>query len=378
VEVLVALFIMALGMIALLTLFPLGALQMGQALKDDRCSQAVNAADNYMRTYWKQYVLEQPNNPDPFITAFWNPRNNPYYVAGPGYGQNSTVLPTIPAGQMRNLRSNNAITAGTLAEVASYPIFIDPRGFEGRRKNPTFSQEVFWVAGRQPTPYQARIPRRTLAVSVSPLPPTPMLSGLVAFGPYVDPVRTCTMLDDLTYDENASARRVDSNNMPLPIERQGRYTWAWMLQLPRTADTTTANMTVVVYDNRNPDYPAVDGEAAYAVAFTPGATSVTFNYPAGAVPNIRAGSWVLDGSMQSSAAATAQGFPDFRLANFYRVTGLEIDETSNAIRLDLQTPIKPLPSGTWPGGTYPGTLYVLKGVAEVFERKPLSPSNQPD
>jgi Tfp pilus assembly protein PilV len=35
VEVLVAMFIMALGMIALLTLFPLGALQMGQALKDD-------------------------------------------------------------------------------------------------------------------------------------------------------------------------------------------------------------------------------------------------------------------------------------------------------------------------------------------------------
>ena len=59
VEVLVALFIMALGMIALLTLFPLGALQMGQALKDDRCSQAVTAADNYMRSYWKKYNLER-------------------------------------------------------------------------------------------------------------------------------------------------------------------------------------------------------------------------------------------------------------------------------------------------------------------------------
>jgi hypothetical protein len=401
VEVLVALFIMALGMIALLTLFPLGALQMGQALKDDRCSQAVNAADNYMRTYWKQYVLEQPNNPDPFITAFSNPRNNPYYVAGPGYGQNSTVFPTIPGGQMPNLLSNNAINVGNLPQEPSYPVFIDPRGFEGRRRNPTFSQEVFWVAGRQPAPYLARIPRRTLAVSVFPLPPTPTMSGLVAFGPYVDPVRTCTLLDDLTYDESASARRVDSNGMSLPIERQGRYTWAWMLQLPRTADPTTANMTVVVYDNRNPDYPATDGEQVYTagpnnVNYTIGGTTLTFTYPAGGTPpNIRAGSWILNGTMRATVRtrlANGTAGPPFnaniRVADFYRVTGIEIDESSNpvVVRLDLQTPIKPL-TGAGVGNNlsagvtatdYFGDLYVLKGVAEVFERKLLSPSNQPD
>jgi hypothetical protein len=396
VEVLVALFIMALGMIALLTLFPLGALQMGQALKDDRCSQAVNAADNYMRTYWKQYVLEQPNNPDPFITAFWNPRNNPY----PSYG-GPTVRPTIPGGQMPNLQSNNAINVGNLPQEPSYPVFIDPRGLEGRRKNPTFfSLEVFWVAGSQPPPYRARIPRRTLAVSVSPVPPTPTLSGLgVAFGPYVDPVRTCTLLDDLTYDENASARRVDSNGMPLPIERQGRYNWAWMLQLPRTADTTTANMTVVVYDNRNPDYPAADGEIVYGRARTTnppnqsvaqyaiGSTRLTFTYPPGdPVPNVRAGQWILDGTQQATVvSATVPGgaVVNVRLANFYRVTGVEIDETTNTVQLDLQTPIKALPAvaGLAAVGTptsYFGDLYVLKGVAEVFERKPLSPSNQPD
>jgi hypothetical protein len=402
VEVLVALFIMALGMIALLTLFPLGALQMGQALKDDRCSQAVNAADNYMRTYWKQYVLEQPNSPDPFTTAFWNPRNNPYYVAGPGYGQNSTVIPTIPGGQMPNLLSNNAVTAGILPQEPSYPVFIDPRGFEGRRKNPTFSQEVFWVAGRQPTPYRARIPRRTLAVSVASQNPSQPLSGLPAFGAYVDPVRTCTLLDDLTYDENASALRVDSNGMPLPVERQGRYTWGWMLQLPRVADPTTANMTVVVYDNRNPDYPAADGEQVYTAAnnnnvnYVIGATTLTFTYPAGGTPpNIRAGSWILNGTMRAPIIRTrmANGTAglninnaNIRVADFYRVTGVEIDESSNpvVVRLDLQTPIKPLTGAgvNLPAGVtatdYFGDLYVLKGVAEVFERKPLSPSNQPD
>jgi prepilin-type N-terminal cleavage/methylation domain-containing protein len=39
-EVLVAIFIMAIGMLALLTLFPLGALRMEQAIRDDKCAQA--------------------------------------------------------------------------------------------------------------------------------------------------------------------------------------------------------------------------------------------------------------------------------------------------------------------------------------------------
>ena len=38
VEVLVAILIMGVGMIALLTLFPLGALNIAQALKDDRAA----------------------------------------------------------------------------------------------------------------------------------------------------------------------------------------------------------------------------------------------------------------------------------------------------------------------------------------------------
>src|SRR5262245_37607548 len=44
-EVLVAMFVMGVGMLALLTLFPVGAVSMGQAMRDDRCAQAAaNAA----------------------------------------------------------------------------------------------------------------------------------------------------------------------------------------------------------------------------------------------------------------------------------------------------------------------------------------------
>jgi Tfp pilus assembly protein PilV len=45
IEVLVSIFILAIGMLALLTLFPLGGLNMARALKDDRCAQAAQQAE---------------------------------------------------------------------------------------------------------------------------------------------------------------------------------------------------------------------------------------------------------------------------------------------------------------------------------------------
>ncbi len=45
-EVLIAMFIMAIGMMALLALFPVGAVSMAQALKDDRCASAAAIAEN--------------------------------------------------------------------------------------------------------------------------------------------------------------------------------------------------------------------------------------------------------------------------------------------------------------------------------------------
>jgi len=46
IEVLISMFIMAIGMLALLVLFPLGAVSMGQALKDDRCASTAAMAEN--------------------------------------------------------------------------------------------------------------------------------------------------------------------------------------------------------------------------------------------------------------------------------------------------------------------------------------------
>jgi prepilin-type N-terminal cleavage/methylation domain-containing protein len=57
-EVLVSIFIMAIGMLALLTLFPLGALRMDQAIKDERCAQAGLEAIELAN------ILDLPNDPN--------------------------------------------------------------------------------------------------------------------------------------------------------------------------------------------------------------------------------------------------------------------------------------------------------------------------
>ena len=60
IEVLIAIFIMAIGLLAIMTLFPLGALSMATAIRNDRVSQAAqvgNAVANAQSVRTDPYVL---------------------------------------------------------------------------------------------------------------------------------------------------------------------------------------------------------------------------------------------------------------------------------------------------------------------------------
>ncbi len=73
IEVLTALFIMGIGAIAILTLFPLGAINMANANRDDRSSLAAFGADNYFRTYWKTEIVEKGGAGEPFYCSSTTP-----------------------------------------------------------------------------------------------------------------------------------------------------------------------------------------------------------------------------------------------------------------------------------------------------------------
>ncbi len=105
VEVLVAIFIMAIGLLALLTLFPLGALRMGQALQNDRTATAASAAANLCDAFG---IREDPsfmNSNPPAGTQPWN-----WYLQ-----------PPAPPAPYPAFQPAARIGGG-------YPLFVDPYG----------------------------------------------------------------------------------------------------------------------------------------------------------------------------------------------------------------------------------------------------------
>ena len=99
VEVLVAIFITALGLLGLLALFPLGAISMAQAIKDSRCAQAAANA----------FALAEAANI----------RNDPH-VIGQDLGADVFVDGNI--GGTRPPADPNG---------PSYPVYVDPLGLLG-------------------------------------------------------------------------------------------------------------------------------------------------------------------------------------------------------------------------------------------------------
>src|SRR5437667_12615622 len=90
VEVLIAIFVMAIGLMALMALFPLGAFRMSGALQDSRASQVGNAASALATAR----TIRQDSS---VLAAFGANANKPLYIDAIGtYG----TTPTSVAGQI--------------------------------------------------------------------------------------------------------------------------------------------------------------------------------------------------------------------------------------------------------------------------------------
>jgi hypothetical protein len=365
-EVLVALFILTLGVIGILTMFPLGAAQMARAVRDDRSALAAANADAYMRWYWQNYVVMGTVGGQPVTDASFIPVNsaastclfdNPAIYGGP-LGPAGYNLPSL-------VQTNTNITNQILfpnAGQLSYPVVVDPMG---------------WAAGRTmyfgESPY-APIPRCTLAA----VQQQPSVNGLIPQAQLHNfPYRICSLADGLGYNDNGTP----DGDLEL------RYNWLWVLQRPQyineeneinaSAKTNlnllTANMTVVVFDRRPFGYPppSVTGFEVVVpgVTITSGLTSVTFSQSATQnALDLKAGMWVMDAT--STPASATIPIP-IRQANFYRV--VSVVTSGGQVTVEVQTPIAP-PTGYAPlGYTYTGTLVFLTGVSGVFVRPQLTP-----
>lgn len=316
-EVLVALFILTLGVIGILTMFPLGAAQMALAVRDDRSAQAAVIADGYMRTYWRTQIVEQSGGTDPFFQAFTNP---------------SVINSSLPSIQ-------------ATATQPSYPVVIDPMG--------NLITSRTGIFGDQSSP--TLIPRTSLNGITSQ-------TSLFAY-------RTCSLVDNLGYNDNGTPTG----------DSEMRYNWLWVLQRPLNQSAPspgayTANMTVVVFDRRPFLYPPATTPFEVVIpnaSFTTGYTTVTINLSAGQqAPDLRQGSWVMDATILNPT-----GQLPIRQANFYRVVSMAQNPSNPAQMLvELQTPIVAPVGYSSSGYTYTGTLVSIRGVSGVFVRPPLTPN----
>jgi hypothetical protein len=292
VEVLVAIFVMAIGLMALLALFPLGALSMGRAIKDDRTAGAAANAT-------AMAIAQTVHRDNSLIAAFTNPDATVY----------NDAPPTGP----------------------SYPVYVDPVG-----RLSYLAPANNYVAGQSPG-----IARRGVSYA------TTAQQTLQWF----------TLLDDIVFDVNGTPSTSGGS-----VEREGIYSWAYLLRRPLASVASEVELTVVVYNNRALQMtPTLQSdETAYNGTFDPvnkASNVVTLTTPG--QHTFRAGGWVLDataGSIVNQKATPGHG-------TFYRIVNVtDVDATT--VELELQSQVLGFPNNAASNCTF----IALEGVAEVFPK----------
>src|SRR5262249_48335565 len=148
--------ILGIGLTSVIALFPMAAITLGQALRDDRTATSAGTADGFIRDVHQRYVVE------PGATG----TQEPYFWAMDGMPVPGTGTPL------------NGLTQILTTDTGpSYPVFIDPMGYFARG---TTSQGAVGDSG------QTKIPRVTLQLANQ--------AGLA--------LRLCSQLDGLSYDDD--------------------------------------------------------------------------------------------------------------------------------------------------------------------------------
>lgn len=312
IEVLVSIFIMAVGLLALLTLFPIGILTMQQAIINDRTAHSTATADAAALAMNVRY--------DPLLdTMFKNPNNGIFVDAWEG--------------------------------GPSHPLFVDPVG--SLSYLPPYSQ---WVGG-----FQRGIPRVS----------TTFVAANVNQPVFPDPKRTqrwFTSMDDLVFDKAGIPDQIQ----PQVFDRVSAFSWAYLLRRPLQGAPGVVNMSVVVYYKRPISLTNAlqTGEAIYDATFSPADSTISLAWGAGqSPPNLNLGNWILDTTPVLSSRVPNKFGPSH--ANFYRVVGLT-ETGPNSLTLEVQTPIQdfPLPPPTPQDGTtnFTGKVLIMDGIVGVFDK----------
>jgi prepilin-type N-terminal cleavage/methylation domain-containing protein len=340
VEVLAAIFVMALGLMALLTLFPLGALEMAQAIKDDKTAIAAANATASARALWKVAIENNPNDPDGgFTAAMLNPNQYISPIPGP---------PLLPS------------RAGM--DAPSYYVYIDPFGYLKFPTGPAPDHWQHWLAGAQginpKVPLLFSMPR----VALNSLSSASNAQVLSLF----------SSQDELNFGDPGAG-----NGVPLiPVQRDQRYSWAYLVRRPAAYEPRVLEISIVIYNGRSLQFTTdfvPMGESIYYADFTQGSTLVTLtqiqplaqDWP----PALKAGQWILDTTIRDPNFPLSTGFTPH--GYFYRVVSVN-QTTATTVDVEIQTPARASTPGPF-GGVPSGRAVIMENVIAVIEKTPLVP-----
>ncbi|QEG26016.1 hypothetical protein GobsT_07510 [Gemmata obscuriglobus] len=339
-ELLVAIFVVAIGLAGVMSMVPFGAKQMSDALVADRTATLATSIDALVRSYWKDKIADDlARQDDPTYQdrePFWPALDD----AGSGL--------TVPA-----------------ATEASYPVFLDPMGVSGRLSSDAAQLRVGDGGA-------TLIPRRTMnGTRLNPpfapyKPPATPPSGWNTLNTQEASLawRMWSQPDGFSWDENSQPQVVSGLTPSSSITvRELRYNALAVIQRPTNSNRTTATLKIVVFSNRRHQFYPAGSEHVIpktaGVAFTPGSTALRISsslLPANV--EIRKGGWLMDATIDGS----------IRHANFYRVVSAA-DDGSGTLDIELDSPVKRLDGST---GQYNATVVVMPGIAGVFERPELT------
>lgn len=327
-EVLVAIFIMGIGLMALLVLFPLGALRMAAAIRSDRAAQAAVTA-----------------------SAIANVKD---IRRDAGLGTDYIYKPSIGKTGDHFLNPVPGVLTDADFQRRSYPILVDPVGY-------------YTAAGLPAQKGVGNLTGGNLLLARRPVSFTPAAG--------VEVYKWFTQQDDIVFEKDGSAKSIVAG----AIEREVGYSYAYLLQRPRTSDPSVVECTVVVYAGRPvglsgnldlsefPYYLYDNGSNTSEVTFDPTINSIRIRYGAlfgKAAPPIRPGDWVLDVSRIPRGDGTFD-----RHGFFNRVAG--ITEGVDYVDLEMQQPLRGFTGvvDSHPTNANGGArLLFMEGVAEVYER----------
>jgi hypothetical protein len=354
-EVMIATAILAIGTLAIMALFPIGAVNMARAINQNRAADHAQNSDGIFRLYWKRAWLD-PNGGGirSRTDAAMNSNEEMIALLDRQPPINYLLPPNIPEGSSQ----------------PSYPVLVDPIGWRNQLQNGAIYQR--YVNGLNGPNGPMMLPVRC-NLAATPFP-----------GPYTPTIRNTTMLDEFSFDRNGEPSALTGQ-----LDRGGRYNVSWLIQRPNNSVADQVNLTVLVFAGRSPtDTPSAETvfsavAANYLPLVDPKPKSLTVAYnPNNGTPGFLKGKWIAFTTPIQPQPAPPNGtgvqYPAF---DFYRIAA--VTDNGGTLDVELEQPLRTYDLGTPLGTALPGwqangnlngSVIFFDNLFEVFDRGTVSAS----